>query len=261
MNTVRVAVIGAGEIGHTVAAALSNDEIEGASLGAVIRRHHDANATWPHMRLEAALQQCDIFVECAGQQALIEHGPGIVAASRTLVATSVGAVLDPRLRAGLEAGPGRWVCTSGAIGGLDILSAARGCAHFETVSLVTTKHPRALEQAWMSHEQKEELRALTTSRDLFEGDAREAGRWFPSSMNVASALALATGTPNVKVTVRADSRASRTRHEIHATHELGEYRFAIDNAASDARPSTSAVTAHSVRRTLQLLIDPSASVL
>jgi aspartate dehydrogenase len=113
----------------------------------------------------------------------------------------------------------------------------------------------------MNDSELTDLLGITEARELFHGGAREAGQRFPSSLNVASALALATGCRDLQVKLRADPGSTHTRHEIHATHPLGEYRFTIDNAPSASRPSTSAVTAHGVIQTLQLLIDPAARVL
>jgi aspartate dehydrogenase len=141
MKRAHVAVIGAGEIGSVVATALANNEVQGAALGAVVTRHHDPTSDWPQMSLDEALNDCDVVVECAGQKALADLGPDVIAAAKTLVATSAGALLEPSLMDLLDSGPGKWVCTSGAIGGLDILSAARRYGPYRTVSLTRPNCP------------------------------------------------------------------------------------------------------------------------
>lgn len=260
MSGVPVAVLGGGEIGGRVASALDEGKVRGAELGAVIVRSPRSGSSWPEVTLPEALERCDIVVECAGRDAVLEHGPETIRRSRTLLLTSVGALLEPGLRAALDRGPGRWVSTNGAIGGLDLLSAARRHQGFKSVALRTTKHPRALQQPWMDRDELELLRNSDTPRDLFSGDALEAGRRFPASLNVASALSVATDH-EVEVTVRADPYTTRTQHDIHARHPLGDFRFTVANEPAERRPSTSAVVAYSVTRTLQLLINPSGAIL
>ncbi len=213
------------------------------------------------MSLTEALRCCDIVVECAGQQALVDHGVQIVSSGRHLVVTSVGALVAPAVRRGLDAGPGRWVVTSGAIGGVDILSAASRQGQFDSVTLTTTKLPSALRQTWMSAREVSELMDCSEQMEIFRGTVQEAARRFPASMNVAATVAMASRCDDVQVRICADPQAERTRHKIRARHPLGRFDIEVGNLPSLSRPSTSAVVAYGVLRTLQNLVDPTGEVI
>ena len=260
MSSSRVAVLGYGAIGQEVADILARGDIRRAELAGVVTRGGSTGVVH-QLSVRDAIERSDVIVECAGPEALVTHAPSIVAAGRTLVVTSVGALGDLTVRRRLDAGPGRWVTTAGAVGGLDILAAASRYAPFDFVQLTTTKHPEALRQPWMDESEVATLLRLREPTTLFVGAAREAGRSFPTSLNVALSVSLAARTDDVLVTVRADPGAERTTHEIRARHPLGDYDLRVNNRPSPWRPGTSAVVSYAVARTLQLVLDPRGDTL
>ncbi|MEV0336166.1 aspartate dehydrogenase domain-containing protein [Nocardia sp. NPDC050717] len=252
----RVAVLGYGSIGRVVAARLLDGALPGARLVAIVDQQPQADAPVPQTDLDDAIAASDVIVECAGQAVVAEHAERILAAGRDLLISSAGALVDPELARRLrDGGPGRVLCTSGAIGGLDLLAAAADAAPFETVTVRTTKKPAALVQPWMDAERATAIETASAPMTVFEGDAAEAARLFPRSLNVAAAVSFAVRDWDiVRVQLIAAPDADLTRHEITAAGPMGRYRFQIENLPSADNPRTSAVVPYAVLRSLATLL-------
>ncbi|TXG92294.1 DUF108 domain-containing protein [Rhodococcus rhodnii] len=249
---VRVAVLGYGSIGTVVARRLAAGELAGAELAAVVTRSPVDGAPAPVLDLDDALDVADVVVECAGQGAVRENGRKILEAGCDLVISSVGALCDAEFAAALRAsGPGRAVCTNGAVGGLDLLAAAQDAAPFDSVLVRSTKRPAALVQEWMDEAEARRVRDTSEPVLVFRGSPADAARLFPKSLNVAAAVDFAVGPASpVSVELYADPAAELTRHEVEATGPVGHYTIRIENLPSAANPRTSAVVPYSILRTL-----------
>lgn len=96
---------------------------------------------------------------------------------------------------------------------------------------------------------------------VFEGTVHDAIEQFPASLNVAVALAAATGLWE-RTTVRfiADPGAALTHHEIAASGAAGEYRFSIQNAPEPDNPASSGVVADAVLIGIATLAGESGSI-
>lgn len=254
----KVAILGCGAIGGTVARAVRDGEVLGAELVGVV----DDDPTDPSglrvLDFDAALQEADVVVECAGQRALAELGPTVVSSGTDLLVVSVGALADETLLSELRgAGPGRWHLCSGAIGGLDLLAAAAREGGLEAVQIVTTKKAPTLVQRWMEAQLAQRLRSTTEAVELMRGPAREVTAAFPASANVAASVALAVGDWDlVSAAVVGDPRAPMTTHVITAEGPAGKYRFEIGNHPSETNPATSGVVPHAVLAAIAKLALP-----
>ncbi|RBY87354.1 aspartate dehydrogenase domain-containing protein [Blastococcus sp. TF02A-26] len=249
----RVALLGHGAIGRVVARELLRGGVDGATLvGVVTRSPDDPGLPVPRLGLDEALAACDVVVECAGPDALLEVVEPVLAAGRDLVVSSIAALLDPRLAGRLdELGPGRLRCTHGALGGLDLLASAAAVGGLDRAVLRTTKKPAALVQPWMDEAEARRVRDAAEDVLVFAGTPAEASRLFPQSLNVAAALALAVGDPDVvRVELHADPAADLTTHRIEAEGPQGSYVFQVQNKPSPDNPRTSAVVPYSILRTL-----------
>lgn len=250
----RVAVLGYGTIGTVVADRLALGAVPGACLTAIVNRSPAVDAPAPCLPFGDALSVADVVVECAGQEALREHGPEVVDAGRALVVSSIGALADPGLCRRLQSGPGRLVLTPGAVGGLDLLTAACEAAPFDGVRVRTTKRPEALVQPWMPAHRRDDLLAATAPTAIFAGGPDEAARLFPASLNVAATVALAVGSWQiVQVELYADPAADLTKHEIEAWGPVGHYSWTIENLPSPHNPRTSAVVPYALLRSVACL--------
>ncbi|MBW3663889.1 MAG: aspartate dehydrogenase [Actinobacteria bacterium] len=249
----RVGLIGHGAIGGAVARMLEAGRVRDCVLAGVLVRQADADTT-PALvdDVEELCGRCDLVVEAAGHAALAAHGPAVVAAGVELLVVSTGALASDELhRRLIEAGPGRVLISTGAIGGLDTLRAAHLLGALETVQLHTTKPTRVLREPWMDARLLEQLDDGTEPVTVFTGSAREAATRFPRSINIGATLALATlGFDDTDVAITADPAADRVEHVISAEGPAGEYEFRFRNRPSATNPRTSAITPYAVLRAL-----------
>ncbi|MFF1555560.1 aspartate dehydrogenase domain-containing protein [Rhodococcus erythropolis] len=254
-SVVRVGVIGYGSIGRIVANRLFAGALTGVELAAIVDSEVVADAPVPQVDLAKAIEICDVLVECAGQAVVFEHAETILGAGRDLVISSAGALADPDFVTRLRKLPGRMLCTTGAVGGLDLLGAASDAAPFESVTVQTTKLPASLVQPWMSDQRSAEIMGTASALTVFEGGAEEASRLFPRSLNVATAVSLVVSDRDlVQVKLIADPSAALTRHEVTARGPVGNYDFTIENLPSPENPRTSAIVPFAVMRTLGVLL-------
>jgi aspartate dehydrogenase len=258
----RVGVVGYGAIGAAVGRALAEGRVEGAELVAVVDNLPALNPPVPQVALADAVQRCDVLVEGAGQAFVAQHGATILESGTDLLVSSVGALADPAVADRvLGAGPGRVVFTSGAVGGIDLLTSAAASGGIDTARVTSTKLPATLLQPWMDDATQERIRTTTAPLDVFRGNAREASLSFPRSLNVAATIALAVGGfDKVEVRLVADPAADLTRHVIEAHGEAGSYRFETANRPSADNPRTSGVVPQAVLRSLSALVGHPARI-
>lgn len=244
----RVALLGWGAIGRTVGLSLADGAVPGARLAAVAASAEVVGCPAPVVDPERLADEADLVIEAAGQEALATHGEAYLRSGSRLLVVSVGALVDADLLARLEAAGGnRLHLTSGAIGGLDILRAARRAGPLDRVTLTTTKQPASLLQGWMDEPMRAALRAGREVVVTFEGPAAEAVTRFPQSVNVAATLALTAGSWDlVTVRVVADPTVEVNRHDVEITGAAGRYRFTVENRPSPDNPKTSGIVPHAV---------------
>lgn len=247
MAATRIGLIGYGAIGRELAKRLAEGAAPGHALIGVLARDEGEGSLPPaplYCATLAALlaRKPDLVIEAASTEALAEFGPAVLAARIDLMLLSVAGLADRKLEQALaEAAalsPARAYVPSGAIAGLDAISAA-ATSGLDSVTLVQRKPPRGLLAP-------EEAAALAGERILYEGSAREAALRFPRNSNIAAALGLAgIGLDRTQVRVVADSRVSRNTVELSARGAFGELDITLANVPSD-NPKTSRLTAMSV---------------
>lgn len=248
----RVGIVGAGNIGSTIAVAIDEGKVK-AELVALADRNpervQNLAAALKHtpavLPVGELVETVDLVIEAASQSALEEIVPAALSRGKDLLVLSVGGLL----------GRGEWValaeqhgakiyCPSGAIGGLDAVKAAR-VGEVQHVRIRTRKPPSGLEGAPYLRKRGVDLRGLSEARVLFEGDTREACRGFPANVNVAAALSLAgIGAERTRVTVIADPTVDRNIHEIEVMGEFGRLQMRVENIPSE-NPRTAKLAAFS----------------
>lgn len=265
MSTVRkVGIVGWGAIGRVVGTALAEGRVGGAELVCVVdNRPLGEAAPARQATFEEALETCDLIVEAAGQGVVREWGERVLESGTDLLIASTGALTDEELaKRLLAAGPGRVYFTGGAVGGLDLLQAARSLGPLDEVRLTTTKLPSTLEQPWMDEDLLARMRSATGPVVVMSGTAREVPVKFPKSTNVAASVALAVGDlDTVRVQVVADPAAHRTRHLIEASGAHGAYRFEVAHLPDPGNPATSQVVPYAVLRSLAALAGRTGQIL
>ncbi len=260
-SPLRVGLLGWGAIGRGVAEQIEASTRAGdrsVVLSAVASRFSDGSTHPLAVAAEEIGTSCDVVVEAAGPDALRVHGERCLTAGADLLVVSIGALMDTRLLEQLiSAGPGRPHLCSGAIGGLDLLAAARNYGPIQRIVLETTKPGATLVRDWMSDDLRRDLlypSPGSNSVECFRGTVADAVQRFPESLNVSAALALAAGDDSVvEVAVIGSSTATTNTHDITIDSAAGQYRFSISNRPSPTNPRSSHITAWAVVRSLRSL--------
>jgi len=256
-------MIGFGTIGRAVARALSEERAGNAELGALLVRDvgkaRSAGITKPGQVVTADPDEffasgIDLVVEAAGHAALKLYAELALREGHDVLAVSVGAFADDAfgssVRRAAEECRRRLLVPSGALGGLDAISAASVGA-LDQVVLIARKPPAA----WKGTT-AEDLASQAEGEPvcLYEGPAREAAGLFPKNVNVVAALSLA-GVGFDKTTIRmfADPAVKHNTFELHAAGEFGEIRLEIKNNPYPENPKTGRLVVMSVVRAIRRL--------
>ncbi|TNF18979.1 MAG: aspartate dehydrogenase [Rhodobacteraceae bacterium] len=194
----------------------------------------------------------DLVVECAGHQAVAEHGAAVLGAGIDLLTASVGALADQALFDRLTETATRQgaqiLLPAGAIGGIDALAAAR-LSGLVAVTYTGRKSPGAWKGT--AAENRVDLDALSEPAVFFEGTAREAATTFPQNANVAATLALAgLGMDQTRVRLIADPAASGNTHEYQVQSRAVDFSMCLAGKVSPSNPKTSLSTAFSLARSV-----------
>jgi aspartate dehydrogenase len=259
----RVGIVGAGNIGTTIATAIDEGRVR-AELVALADRNLERarelaaaiKRTLAILPLAELVEAADLVIEAASQSALEEIVPATLSQGKDVMVMSIGGLLGREEWFALAEKHGaRMYCPSGAIGGIDAVKGARvgGIQH---VSLRTRKPPRGLAEAPYIKEHGIDLSEITAARPIFEGDAREACLGFPANINVAATLSLAgVGPEKTRVTIIADPSVDRNIHEIEVIGECGRFQATIENVPTENR-RTSKLAAFSAIALLHELTTP-----
>lgn len=195
-------------------------------------------------------RQPDIVLEAAGHEALNAFGAAVLETGHRLIITSVGALADNALRTALDnaatRGSSRYDIIPGAVGGLDILAAAK-LSGLNRVVYKSRKPPGAWRGT--AAETMTKLDAIREATVFFRGNAGEAARQFPQNANVAATIALAgAGFAATQVELIADPGVSRNVHELTVEAKSADFTIRIEGRPAPDNPKTSLTTAYSLAR-------------
>ena len=259
----RVAVAGLGAIGLKVAEALDRG-IPGCVLAAVsandlsraAKRLSHLGRPVPVVALGELEPLADIVVECAPSNLLPEIAEPFLAAGKTVIVLSAGAILSHEHLIGLARQyGGQIVVPTGALLGLDAVTAAAE-GEIRSVRMITRKPVRGLSGAPYLAEHNICIEDITTPLRVFTGTAREAAIGFPANLNVAVALSLAgIGADRTTLEIWADPSLTRNTHRIEIDSDSATFSMSIENVPSE-NPRTGRITALSVISYLRKLGAP-----
>ena len=189
-----------------------------------------------------------LVTEAAGHDAVRLCGPAVLEATIDFLVTSAGALAFPDIRGALDAaalkGGSRWHICAGAVGGLDILAAAK-LSELHDVFYTSRKPPLA----WRGTpaEKLVDLNAITQPVTFYEGSAEAAARDYPQNANVAATIALkGAGFERTRVRLVADPGATRNVHEISIRSACADVEIRIAGAPSPDNPKTSLTTGYAL---------------
>lgn len=264
----KVGIIGTGTIGGQLAVAIDTGavgnavlvslfDVASANMQALQQKLHAKPAAFTDFE-GFVRTDCDIIVEAASQDAVRKFARQVLKAGKDLMVMSVGALADKVLLADLlkeaEKNGCRLYVPTGAIAGIDAIRAVRHL--LDSVTLTTTKNPRALAGAPFFETSKIKLDQIKQRTIVYEGAAAEAVRMFPANVNVAAVLSLAgIGVDKTKVRIVADPAFSTNQHEIEAKGSFGEFKFTVNNVPSPGNPKTSYLAVLSAIECLRSVCD------
>lgn len=250
----KLALIGGGNIGKFLLQSINIEEtLPGTRIvGLYTRNEQSAKSLASEFKtesfadIESLLQSdADVVIEAANVQAVKDYAAAVLRSGKDLVLSSVGALASLYFYKELEQ-----ICQekgtrihlpSGAIGGLDVLKAAKSIGELQSVSIITRKPPHALPDAPLDKEQL-----------LFEGSAAEAIELFPKNINVSIILSLAgLGSDKTSVKIISDPAAKKNSHQIEAVGSFGKLALQVENDPMPNNPKTSYLAALSVLAVLQ----------
>ena len=258
----RLGLVGYGAIGREVVAAWERGDLgQGVTLAAVLVRRRRRPEHRPLVTDDVdrfLAHHLDVVLECAGHEAVREHGERCLAHGADLVLTSIGALVDDGLRARLEraaaAGGRRLILASAGIGALDILSAA-AVGGLDRVAMTVRKDP----SAWYgtAAEGLCDLATLEAPVVIYDGPVRAGAGRYPQNVNIAAAVALAgLGLDRTHLTIVADPTIRTHVVEIEAEGAFGSFRFVEDVAPTADNPKTGKLVAMAVIKTIRQLAAP-----
>jgi aspartate dehydrogenase len=265
-----VGLVGCGTIGTHLAMAIESRTIANASLAGVFDII-DNNAKILKSKLSSnpkvysnfdslVESEADIIVEAASQEAVRKFGKQILEANKDLMIMSVGALANTIFLtelldlAPVRKGRSKIYVPTGAIAGIDAIRSVRHL--LDSITLTTTKSPRALAGAPFFATSGVNLDMITKITEIYDGSASEAVKLFPANVNVAAVLSLAgLGADKTKVRVLVDPHATTNQHEIVATGRFGDIKITVNNVPAPGNPKTSFLAVLSAIECLRSICD------
>ena len=253
----RLGLIGHGAIGRAVADAFA-DPASPIELVAVLVRRTRAEPLCTTSIETFLAARPDVVLECAGHQAVRDHGVRCLEASADLVLTSIGALVDDPLRRRLEtaaaASGHRLILASAGIGALDILAGA-AVGGLDAVAITVRKDP----SAWVGTPAEDicDLASLGEPLTLYDGPVRDGAARYPGNVNIAAAVALAgLGLDRTRLLIVADPTIQDHVVEIEAAGAFGRFSFREDVRPTRDNPKTGELVAMALIKTVRQLPSP-----
>lgn len=269
----RIGIIGCGTIGSELAFAIDKTHIKNAVISFLFdsitsasldlrkglqNNHPPIFSKFSQLVSSTAFRNADIIVESASSAAVMTFARKIVSSNKSLMIMSTGAFSDVRFLEELYSAVNRHKShiffPTGAIAGIDALCSVRRLLDF--VMLTTTKNPRSLSGAPFFKLTNTKPESLRGRKILYDGNALNAIKLFPTNVNVAVLLSLAgLGTKKTRVRIIADPYTNRNEHEIVARGGFGEILIVARNVPSPRNPRTSYLAVLSAIECLRRMCD------
>ncbi len=248
-----ICVIGCGAIGTTIARAIEESpEIEviyltDRSKECATRLQEKVKKVKFVPDIVPILNDVKLVVEAASQDAARYYVPLALSAGVDVLIMSVGVFQDEEFQSDTfrlaKRKNAKIFLPSGAIGGIDALSAA-SLEHLDEVTLTTTKPPSAFAPNPYLESKGIKASELRERTEIFYGTAREAVKHFPQNINVAATISLAgIGFEKTMIRIMCDPQVQTNEHHLKAKGKFGELDAVIRNVPSPRNPKTSYLAA------------------
>ena len=251
-----IAIIGCGTIGSELAHAIDNGTIPNCLLTAIFDTDAKrSKAVDERLKNKATLfssfedfigspqfNKIDMVIEAASIDAAAVYGMDILRKGKDMMIMSIGVFSDYNFYQNtlqiLKSKSNNIFLPSGAIGGIDIIRSVK--SNIESVTLTTTKNNKSLKGAPFFKNNNINIDEIKSKQTIFDGNADEAIKQFPSNVNVSALISLSgIGFKQTSVKVVVDPQESNNIHEIHVKWKFGEFDIKISNKPSQENPKTS----------------------
>lgn len=249
-KTIKIGVAGCGALGSIVVRALQ-DGIKGydfVGISDTAQKEFDV----PNMSFAELAEACDMIVECLPPAIVPQLTEEVLKRDKDLLMISACAILlSPEIKDMARASKGRLLVPSGALCGLDAVSAL-ACAGIDSAKIASTKPPRGFKGAPYIVENDIDLSAITEKTLIFQGNAFDAAKAFPANVNVAATLSIAgIGPEKTTVEVWADPEANGNSHEISVHGGSSTITSRVENTPDPSNPKSSMLAGYSIVATLK----------
>jgi aspartate dehydrogenase len=251
-----IAIIGCGAIGSELAQVIDNGTIPNCLLTAIFDTDTKrSKAVNERLKNKATLfssfedfigspqfNKIDMVIEAASIDAAAVYGMDILRKGKDMMIMSIGVFSDYNFYQNtlqiLKSKSNNIFLPSGAIGGIDIIRSVK--SNIESVTLTTTKNNKSLKGAPFFKNNNINIDEIKSKQTIFDGNADEAIKQFPSNVNVSALISLSgIGFKQTSVKVVVDPQESNNIHEIHVKWKFGEFDIKISNKPSQENPKTS----------------------
>ncbi len=251
-----IAIIGCGVIGSELAQNIDNKIIPNCSLSIIFDIDSKKLKTnYERLKNKPAIfsnfkefldspqfKKIDLVVEAASINAASNYMMDILKKGKDVMIMSIGAFSDFNFYTDiiqfLKVESSNVFLPSGAIGGVDILRSIKN--YIESITLITTKNNKSLKGAPFFKNNNINIDEINKKQIIFDGNAEDAIKQFPSNVNVSALISLAgIGFKNTNVKIVVDPNELNNIHEIHVNWKFGEFTIRISNKPSLENPKTS----------------------
>ena len=250
MKKESIGLIGFGAIGKDIYHKISKNFIDGYKIIGIFSKDINESKIKQNLKChsltELLKKKPNLIIESASVEALKEYAEIILKKGIDFLCLSVCGFADKAFfnRIYNLKIKNKIYIPSGAIAGLDAISASALSNELQSVQLIQRKPPLALLS-------KEEARILKKEKILSNTTARKACLSFPRNSNIAGTLAICgIGFDKTKVIVIADPKVKKNIAQIKASGKFGGLKIILENNLSN-NSKTSKLTAMSVLQSLE----------
>ena len=257
---IQIGIIGCGTIGSALARAIQKRFRKLARLTYVSdinpvqiqKLRKKVKAKFHSVSVSELIRKSDFVIETASVQASSEIIPKVLSIGKSILVLSVGGILAiPNLESLLRNTRGCVYIPSGGIAGIDAVLAAK-TGRIRSVQITTRKPLRSFRNAPYFSKNGVRFKTIKKPTLIFEGNAREAIRYFPENVNVAVTLSLAgIGPRKTRVRIFTSPTYHYNMHEIEIKGSFGRIVSQVTNLPSRENPKTSALAIGSAIATLE----------
>jgi|YNPNPStandDraft_1061719.scaffolds.fasta_scaffold52214_2 aspartate dehydrogenase len=258
----KIGIVGCGVIGTEIALAIDKKKIM-ADLVAIYDINHNKSEELLHKlkkvspkivtELKELVDISELVIETATPKVVPELAKLTLNRKKDIFVLSVGGLLANQWIFQLaKKNNSKVYFPSGAIVGIDGLKASK-FGKIKSVSLTTSKPISTLINNPYFKKYRDNLSSIKKPKIIYEGNAKDAIKYFPQNINVAGTIAISgIGSEKTKVKIIAlpDKKINKNIHEIEIITNFGRIYTKTENLPSKENPKTSQLAIYSAISTL-----------